>query len=131
MDICRMTANQLARALRRRKLSAGEALQAVIARCEAVNPAINAIALPLFERARPILQTAPEDSPGQTQLTALQGELDVSRVSFASDAGSLPVSSLPPMSIAVSNVRSPMAGGIVPVSARYRHSSTAGSLGRV
>ena len=52
MDICWMPASDLAATLRRRELSAAEALEAVLARMAAVNPAINAIALPLVERAR-------------------------------------------------------------------------------
>ena len=58
MDIGWMSAVELAGALRRRELSALDALQAMIARCEAVNPAINAIALPLYERARVAAQKA-------------------------------------------------------------------------
>ena len=53
-----MSAVELARALRRRELSAVEALQAVIDRCEAVNPHINALALPLYDRARAAAQRA-------------------------------------------------------------------------
>jgi Asp-tRNA(Asn)/Glu-tRNA(Gln) amidotransferase A subunit family amidase len=52
MDVSWMTAADLQAALRGRELSAVEVLEAVIERSEAVNPKINALALPLFDRAR-------------------------------------------------------------------------------
>ena len=42
----------LAELVRSGALSAGEVLEAAIARCEARNPALNAVVLPLYERAR-------------------------------------------------------------------------------
>jgi Asp-tRNA(Asn)/Glu-tRNA(Gln) amidotransferase A subunit family amidase len=58
MDVSWMTAADLQAALRGRELSAVEVLDAVIRRSEAVNPKINALALPLFERAREAAQRA-------------------------------------------------------------------------
>ena len=52
MDVSWITAADLQAALRGRELSAVEVLEAVIERSEAVNPKINALALPLFDRAR-------------------------------------------------------------------------------
>ncbi|MGV2290479.1 NHLP bacteriocin export ABC transporter permease/ATPase subunit [Trinickia sp. YCB016] len=40
-------------------------------------------AIPLFERARPILDTAPEEQASQTQAGPLQGGIDISRVTFS------------------------------------------------
>lgn len=50
----------LAELVRGGALSAGEVLEAAIARCEARNPALNAVVLPLYERARRGVGKLPE-----------------------------------------------------------------------
>lgn len=52
-DICQMSALELRRLIGARKLSPVELMDACIARIEALNPAINAIAATDFERAPP------------------------------------------------------------------------------
>ncbi len=52
MDLCTAPATELARLIRSRELSAAELLTAVLARIEAVNPALNAIVTLAAEQAR-------------------------------------------------------------------------------
>src|SRR5690348_13283922 len=52
MDVCALSAVELAGALRRRELSAVEALEAVLARCDEVGPALNPFSVRLDEHAR-------------------------------------------------------------------------------
>jgi len=71
MDLLRTSAFELARAIRAREVSPVEALEAHIARIEAVNPAINAMVNPRFGLARQearaaekrLMDEAPEDLP--------------------------------------------------------------------
>ncbi len=51
MDLCTAPATELARLIRSRELSAAELLTAVLARIEAVNPALNAIVTLAAEQA--------------------------------------------------------------------------------
>lgn len=51
LDLCYLTATDALAAFKARKLSPVEVMQAQIARCEAVNPEINAITYSYFERA--------------------------------------------------------------------------------
>ncbi|HEX4741324.1 MAG TPA: amidase [Caulobacteraceae bacterium] len=53
----------LADLIRRREITASEALEAAIARADAVNPRINAINVPLYERARASVPSAAGDGP--------------------------------------------------------------------
>ncbi|KQW28921.1 amidase [Rhizobium sp. Root274] len=53
----------LAELIRRGDVSAGEVLEAAIARIEAVNPSLNAVVRPLFERARNRLAAGVGDGP--------------------------------------------------------------------
>ncbi|HEY0943703.1 MAG TPA: amidase [Opitutaceae bacterium] len=51
-EIIWMSATKLAQLIREKKVSAVEAVDAYIARIEAVNPKLNAVCMPCFERAR-------------------------------------------------------------------------------
>ena len=53
----------LADLIRRREITASEALEAAIARAQAVNARLNAINLPLYEQARASVLRAPGDGP--------------------------------------------------------------------
>jgi amidase len=53
----------LADLIRRREITPSEALEAAIARAQAVNPRINAINLPLYEQARESVPRMPGDGP--------------------------------------------------------------------
>ena len=57
-----------------------ELLAAVFALGNVVSSSLNVI--PLYERARPILQTSPEDRPDQIELQTLRGGLEVRGLSF-------------------------------------------------
>ncbi len=71
MDLLRTSAMDLAGMIRRREFSPVEVLDAHVARIEAVNPAINALVNPRFERAREearaaeqrVMDDAPEELP--------------------------------------------------------------------
>ena len=71
MDLLRTSAMELAGMIRRREISPVEALDAHLARIEVVNPAINALVHPRFERARGearaaeqrVMDDPPEDLP--------------------------------------------------------------------
>ena len=58
-----------------------QCLTATLALAAALTESLGAI--PLYERARPILSTAPEEQPAQTQAGPLQGHIDISRVTFS------------------------------------------------
>ena len=51
LDLCYMTGSEALAAFRARTLSPVELLKAVIARCEAVNPTLNAITYGFYDRA--------------------------------------------------------------------------------
>ena len=50
-DLCFTPATELSRAIRARQLSPVELMQAVLARAERLNPALNAICTPTFDAA--------------------------------------------------------------------------------
>ena len=51
LELCYMTGTEALAALREKKLSPVELMKAVVARCEAVNPKVNAITYEFFDRA--------------------------------------------------------------------------------
>jgi aspartyl-tRNA(Asn)/glutamyl-tRNA(Gln) amidotransferase subunit A len=57
-ELCFLPATELARCIAARELSAVEVVDAVVARAEAVEPALNLFALPLFEAARQAARAA-------------------------------------------------------------------------
>src|ERR1051326_1247254 len=57
-DVTTLSASRLARAIAAGELSAVDAVEAHIARIEAVNPSLNAVVVPLFEDARARAQRA-------------------------------------------------------------------------
>jgi Asp-tRNA(Asn)/Glu-tRNA(Gln) amidotransferase A subunit family amidase len=61
----------LADLVRRRRVSAGELLEAAIARVEARNPAINAVTMPLYDDGRAAIAAG---LPIATQLVARYGD---------------------------------------------------------
>jgi amidase len=63
MSITALTATQLAARIRAGELSPVEVVEAHIARIEAVNPALNAVVTPMFERARREAAQAAAHSP--------------------------------------------------------------------
>jgi len=57
-DLCFLTATELARRIAARELSPVEVVDAVLARAETVEPALNLFALPLFDAAREVARAA-------------------------------------------------------------------------
>jgi ABC-type bacteriocin/lantibiotic exporter with double-glycine peptidase domain len=64
-------------------------LTATLALAAALTESLGAV--PLFERARPILNTLPEEQAAQTQAGPLQGDIDISRVTFRYDEDGPPI----------------------------------------
>ncbi|PHP64805.1 6-aminohexanoate hydrolase [Zhengella mangrovi] len=62
-DYLRLDATGLADMVRRKEVTPGELLEAAIARTEAVNPQINAVAETFYDKARQDLATIPADAP--------------------------------------------------------------------
>jgi fatty acid amide hydrolase len=72
-DLCWMSASELARAIRRGEVSAREAVAAHIRRIEAVNPALNAVVVPLFEEALAAADAADAARAAGAELGPLHG----------------------------------------------------------
>jgi amidase len=63
MDLCELDATEQAALVRRGEVSPLELVDAAIGRIEALNPEINAVIHPLFDRARAVAAAGPGDGP--------------------------------------------------------------------
>ncbi len=72
-DLWRLSAIEMADRVARREISARQLTEAHIARIEAVNPALNAVVVPLFETARAAASQADELQGSGAALGALHG----------------------------------------------------------
>ena len=69
LDLCFITGTEAVQAFKARKLSPVELMKAIVARCEDVNPKLNAITYRFFERALAQAKDAEKhyvSSPGNT-----------------------------------------------------------------